>query len=147
MGLELNFHIDLLVTRSEIETHGFHYDGRSRDVVTVVLEVVSHVTPENDRKVNGEIYLTAEAGDMPSDYEGDYHGSWIFYTTERFRADIALPVVLLERLWRVCAAKPLWLFFTIEEGPELQMVGKEAEGLFRVRYRAGNVRDVKAPYG
>jgi hypothetical protein len=57
MGYELNT-VDLMVARVQIETTGFEYEGCTENF-QLVLDVVTAISPENDRNVPGEIRLIA----------------------------------------------------------------------------------------
>jgi hypothetical protein len=138
VGYEINFSVELQVTRIEIETYAFEYQGRNKDALSLTIEVVSDLTPENSRKLTGEVSLVADDEGEADPDQKPFDGSWYFATAERFRADIVLPKNVIERFWFVSASKPQWLRFCISEGPEVTKLGHTFHGKFRIRFRAGN---------
>jgi hypothetical protein len=141
MGYEPNS-VDLLVTRIQVETSAFEYEGLKENF-QLGLDVVAAISPENDRNFTGEIQLIALDDPLLEHSEKPYDGSWIFYTENRFGAYIHVPMNIIERLWLISASKPQWLAVSIWDGPEIPEVDKRAAGKFRISYRAGN--ELKIP--
>lgn len=136
MGYEVSG-IDFLITRIQVETSAYDYEG-CRENFQLGLNLVAVISPENDRNVTGEVQLVAVDEPVREYSEKPYDGTWIFYTADRFGAEINVPMRIIERLWLISASKPQWLAFCISEGPEIPVVGKHVAGNFRISYRAGN---------
>jgi len=141
MGYEPNS-VDLLVTRIQVETSAFEYEGLKENF-QLALDVVAAISPENERNFTGEIQLIALDDPLKEYSEKPYDGSWIFYAENRFGADIHVPMHIIERLWLISASRPQWLAFCIWDGPEIPAVDKRVVGKFRISYRAGN--ELKVP--
>jgi hypothetical protein len=137
MANEINFRTDLVVTRAEFYNQLFEYESASADCFTLSLDVKSNITPENQRKLSGEITLHGAYNYKSADYVQDYYGAWAFHTAERFSASIQLAPGQIYRLWQVCSARPQWLFVTIEEGPPVPKLDTSVFGKFRFSFRAG----------
>jgi hypothetical protein len=129
--------IELLVTRIQVETSAYEYEGY-RENFQLGLTVVTAISPENERHVTGEIQLIAVDEPLREYSEKPYDGTWIFYTEDRFGAEIHVPMRIIERLWFISATMPQWLAFRISNGPEIPVVDKHFAGKFRISYRAGN---------
>jgi hypothetical protein len=137
MAHEIDFRVELLVTRVEIYNQLFEYESAFADCLTLTLQVESNITPENQRRVSGEIALQGAYNYKSADQVHDYYGSWAFHTIERFSASIQFAPGQIHRLWQVCSSRPQWLFVTIEEGPPIPKLDTNVFGKFRFNYRAG----------
>jgi hypothetical protein len=135
MGHEIDFSVDLIVTRAAIENQLYVRDAVFRDDLSITFEVKADITPENARKLTGELYLYGGDGPSPEDL-GERNASWIFYTPDRFRADLHIPSPHLERIWNVFSRSPQWFCFSID-GPGVVELGRPYPGEIRLSYRAG----------
>jgi hypothetical protein len=141
VGYEVNG-IDLIVTRMQVETYAYEYEGYKENF-QLGLTVVTVLSAENERRATGEIQLVAVDEPLQEYSERPYDGTWIFYTEDRFGAEINVPMKLIERLWFISASKPQWLAFCISDGPEIPVVEKHFPGKFRISYRAGNELNIR----
>jgi hypothetical protein len=139
MGHEIDFRVDLLVTRGAIENQYYVREAPApfRDDIALTFEVQAEITAENDRKLTGDLYLYGGEGGPAPEELGNPNGSWIFYTPDRFHAELYLPSLYLERIWSVFSARPQWFYFNIHEGAEVAELSKHYAGEFRLSYRAG----------
>jgi hypothetical protein len=122
----IDFRVELLVTRAELENKLFGHDSEFADLLTLSLDVESNITPENQRNVSGEKTLYGSFNYNSSDYIHDYYGSWAFHTDKRFSASIQFAPEQIQRLWQVCSSRPQWLFVCIEEGPPVPKLDTRA---------------------
>jgi hypothetical protein len=143
MTLMLPMLHELVVLRGQLEMKAWRNEDPVRDDVSLSLEVRSSELNDDARKVAGEIILNSSPG-----YEGavPMSGSFIFYTADRFHAEIEVPEAMLMRIWNCYAGRPDWLMVQFWEGPEIPTVAKTVEGQFRLGCRAGYERPVREAY-
>jgi hypothetical protein len=135
MGLEVGFGVEFFVVEGNIEHECVIEKGAIRDYFGMTFQVKANITAENDRSLTGEIHFYSNSDSSPDDQQGE----WIFYTADRFRADIYAPAAQLEKMWMVFATKPQWFLISIGEGPEVAQLSTTVTGSFRFSYRAGRI--------
>ena len=138
MSLALSLIHELIITRAELEMSAWRSDQSTRDDVGLTLEVKSSRFNDDKRKVTGEVILHSSPGSL--DPAPQMYGTWIFYTQDRFHADVEVPEALLMRIWNCYSSRPQWVLFNFWEAPEVSVVGKHYEGQFRIGCRAGSER-------
>jgi hypothetical protein len=84
MGYELNYDIELAVTRAEASRSWVRRDdGSSKDTLLVTLELVSLITAENSRNVTVELGLRGQSEQISADHMENFYGKWTFRTDHR----------------------------------------------------------------
>jgi hypothetical protein len=139
MSLALALIHDLIITRAQLEMTAWRSDDSTRDDVELTLEVKSSKFNDDKRKVTGEVVLHSSPGSLVSSPQ--MSGTWIFYTQDRFHADVEVPEALLMRIWNCYSSRPQWILLNLWEAPEASVVGQHYEGQFRIGCRAGSERN------
>jgi hypothetical protein len=139
MSLALSVIHELTITRAQLEMKAWRSDDESaRDEVELTLDVKSSRFNDDKRKVTGEVHLHSSPGSLASSSE--MSGTWIFYTQDRFHADVEVPEAFLMRIWNCYSSRPQWILLNFWEAPEASVVGQNYEGKFCIHCRAGSER-------
>lgn len=133
MSYELELLHELSVSRANFEGQMFgHETGSFAEYLSLTVEVKSFAHNHDPRKVTGEIVFCSH------NYRSDvrpYSGSWIFYTADRFGAELELKGHQIERLWNIYSANQGRFLLAITEAPAVPELGRNYEGDFRMNFR------------
>ncbi len=124
------------VARAGIEGQMFRYESGFAECLTLTIEVMSFGLNSDPRKLTGEVVFQG-SHDYQSVHDArPYHGSWIFYTADRFAAEIQLRADQIERLWNIYSADRKGFLLAITEGPTVTELARNFEGDFRINFRS-----------
>jgi hypothetical protein len=112
----------------------FGYESGFADCLTLTIKVMSSKLNSDPRKLTGEVVFQGSHDYQSVHDVRPYHGSWIFYTADRFGAEIQLRAGQIERLWNIYSADRQGFLLAITEGPPVTELDRHLEGDFRINF-------------
>jgi hypothetical protein len=143
MSYEPEMMHEFSVSRADIEGQMFKYDGGFAECLTLTIEVTSSDLNSDTRKLTGEVVFHGSHDYRSVHDVRPYYGHWVFYTADRFAAEIQLRADQIERLWNIYSTDRQGFLLAINEGPPVPELDRNFEGDFRINFRTNSFASKK----